>query len=938
MASRMFNAGVTEGQSTTRPPLFDGTNYSYWKERMRIFIQSNDYKLWLIVKNGCGVLMKKVGEVIVPKTEEEFTDEDCKKMVLNAKAINMIYCSVNADDYRKISRCETAKQMWEKLEVTYEGTAQVREAKIDHLTHEYELFSMKENEKIEEMFERFSNIINCLNLLGETYTDRELVRKELKDQMASRMFNAGVNEGQSTTRPPLFDGTNYSYWKERMRIFIQSNDYKLWLIVKNGCRVPMKKVGEVNVPKTEEEFTDEDCKKMELNAKAINMIYCGVNADDYRKILRCETAKQMWEKLEVTYEGTAQVWDAKIDHLTHEYELFSMKENEKIEEMFERFSNIMNPHNLLGKTYTDRELMRKVLRSLSSKWRSKVDAIEESRDFLRGNLITYETTQLSKVVEERNKRSIALPATTSTHNNVDDEDDDSDDTDLRLFVRKFKKMMLKKGAKKNTPPKCYGCGEIGHIKPMCPELKNEKDKREPKKQRAYISWENDGSGSEDSETEEVANLCLMAIEDSDTSKEVSDLEPSPNDPLTLNDVVCIVEDLVSVALPTTEAEYVAAGSCCAQILWLKQQLVDFGLILDHIPIRGKMPRCKNASSRQESAVEEGERPWRREGSKYIHIQTGLAFNTGASAERFHNTFLMKEIVSPKIVNKDLFKSATYAPSKSLFSQQDLTRDTQVLVKKTCFITEAKFFRIVYREEGDAAPNLDLIVADEEERQNETQAESSRAGGSRATERVTLLRSNLYEATIAKALRVKIVDTGRAHLKNFPFGKDVGLGEGQSTTRPPLFDGTNYTYWKERMRIYIQSTNFLLWRIIKNAEDVPMKKVGETNVPKTENEYDAQDIKKVENNAKAINIIYCSVNPDDYRKISCCTTAKEMWDKLEITYEGTDKVREAKIDFLTHEYELFRMKENEKIDEMFERFSKIVNDLHALKKTYTDKEL
>ncbi|VFQ83187.1 unnamed protein product [Cuscuta campestris] len=261
----------------------------------------------------------------------------------------------------------------------------------------------------------------------------------------------------------------------------------------------MKKVGEVNVPKTEEEFTDKDCKKMELNAKTINMIYYGVNADDYRKISRCETAKQMWEKLEVTYEGTAQVREPKIDHLTHEYELFSMKENEKIEEMFEKFSNIINPLNLLGKTYTNRELVRKVLRSLSPKWHSKVDAIEEGRDF---QTTTYDALR----------------------------DDDSDNSNLELFVRKFKKMMLKKGAKENTPPKCYGCGEIGYIKPMCMKLKNEKDKRAPKKQRAYICWENDGSGSEDSEMEEVANLCLMAIEDGETLKEVSDQEPSPNDP------------------------------------------------------------------------------------------------------------------------------------------------------------------------------------------------------------------------------------------------------------------------------------------------------------------------------------------------------------------------------------------------------------------------
>ena len=46
----------------------------------------------------------------------------------------------------------------------------------------------------------------------------------------------------------------------------------------------------------------------------------------------------------------------------------------------------------------------------------------------------------------------------------------------------------------------------------------------------------------------------------------------------------------SVALSTTAAEYIDAGSCYAQILWMKQQLLNYGLRLDHIPIR-----CDNTS-------------------------------------------------------------------------------------------------------------------------------------------------------------------------------------------------------------------------------------------------------------------------------------------------------------------------------------------------------
>lgn len=40
----------------------------------------------------------------------------------------------------------------------------------------------------------------------------------------------------------------------------------------------------------------------------------------------------------------------------------------------------------------------------------------------------------------------------------------------------------------------------------------------------------------------------------------------------------------SVALSIAEAEYISLGSCCDQILWIKQQLKDFGVTMHNVPI------------------------------------------------------------------------------------------------------------------------------------------------------------------------------------------------------------------------------------------------------------------------------------------------------------------------------------------------------------------
>jgi len=51
------------------------------------------------------------------------------------------------------------------------------------------------------------------------------------------------------------------------------------------------------------------------------------------------------------------------------------------------------------------------------------------------------------------------------------------------------------------------------------------------------------------------------------------------------------------------------------------------------------------------------------------------------------------------------------------------------------------------------------------------------------------------------------------------------------------------------------------------------------------------------------------------------------------YEGKDKVREAKAIMLVHQYELFKMKDDESIEDMYSRFQTLVSGLQILKKIY-----
>jgi hypothetical protein len=65
----------------------------------------------------------------------------------------------------------------------------------------------------------------------------------------------------------------------------------------------------------------------------------------------------------------------------------------------------------------------------------------------------------------------------------------------------------------------------------------------------------------------------------------------------------------SIALSIAEAEYVAAGQCCAQLLWMRQTLRDFGYNLSNSLL------CDN-----ESAIRMADNPVEHSHTKHIDIR------------------------------------------------------------------------------------------------------------------------------------------------------------------------------------------------------------------------------------------------------------------------------------------------------------------------------
>jgi hypothetical protein len=103
----------------------------------------------------------------------------------------------------------------------------------------------------------------------------------------------------------------------------------------------------------------------------------------YDRVFHLETTHDIWLKLCNTYKGSSKIKSSRRDTYNRQYQTFSQKSSESLDDRFARFESIVSILHSCGPlTYSDNERAKQLLYVLDDHvWGMKITVLQESVDF-----------------------------------------------------------------------------------------------------------------------------------------------------------------------------------------------------------------------------------------------------------------------------------------------------------------------------------------------------------------------------------------------------------------------------------------------------------------------------------------------------------------------------------------------------------------------------
>ncbi|XP_058211523.1 uncharacterized protein LOC131323692 [Rhododendron vialii] len=121
-------------------------------------------------------------------------------------------------------------------------------------------------------------------------------------------------------------------------------------------------------------------------------------------------------------------------------------------------------------------------------------------------------------------------------------------------------------------------------------------------------------------------------------------------------------------------------------------------------------------------------------------------------------------------------------------------------------------------------------------------------------------------------------------------------------------------------------------VVEEGYDEPTSKEAETALKEEQKTTLRTERKK---DYKAKSIIYQGLDEATFEIIASAKTSKEIWEMLQKTYRGADKVKRIHLQTLRGEFESLRMKSSESISEYYARIMVVSNQMRRNGEALTD---